>query len=181
MTKLLFFFFFQPKRTQVFQQVCVTYSSIRLTPGRYWLHAYIPLIPNPKHSMISPAQLWLSLSLVSLVSLGLPWPWTSIAFIGQSLCCVLSCFSHVQLFVTLWTVAQQAPLSMGFSRQEYWSGLPCLSLGDPPDPGIKPASLISSALKGKLFTTSTTNDLSPPLAPPMTSPFYVCLITPHGS
>ena len=55
------------------------------------------------------------------------------------LCGVLSPFSR--LFVTLWTVACQAPLSMGFSREGYWSGLPCLSLGDPPNPGIKPASL----------------------------------------
>ena len=39
--------------------------------------------------------------------------------------CVLSCFGHVLLFATLWTVARQAPLSMGFSRQEYWGGLPC--------------------------------------------------------
>ena len=44
------------------------------------------------------------------------------------------------LFATLWTVVRQAPLSMGFSRQEYWSGLPCLPPGDLPDPGIKPAS-----------------------------------------
>ena len=46
--------------------------------------------------------------------------------------------SHVRLFVTLWTVAHQAPLSMGFSRQEYWSGLPFPSPGDLPNPGIKP-------------------------------------------
>jgi len=45
--------------------------------------------------------------------------------------------SHVQLFLTQWTVARQAPLSMGFSRQEYWSGLPCPPPGDLPDPGIK--------------------------------------------
>ena len=69
---------------------------------------------------------------------------------------VLSCFSCVWLFATLWTVAHQAPLSMGFSRQEYWSGLPCSSLGDLPDPGIKPASLTSPALAGGFFTTSTT-------------------------
>ena len=50
--------------------------------------------------------------------------------------CVLSCFSCVQLFVTLWTVDHQAPLSMGFSRQEYWSGLPYPPPGDLPDPGI---------------------------------------------
>ena len=53
---------------------------------------------------------------------------------------ILSHFSHVQLFVTLWTVAHRAPLSMGFSRQEYWGGLPFPSLGDPPDPGIEPKS-----------------------------------------
>ena len=72
--------------------------------------------------------------------------------------CVLSCFSHVQLFANPWTVAHQAPLSMGFSRQEYWSELPFPSpgdlpnpgsnlslLGDLPDPGIKLASLRSPA------------------------------------
>ena len=48
--------------------------------------------------------------------------------------------SHVRLFATLWTVAHQAPPSMGFSRQEYWSGVPFLSPGDLPDPGIKPRS-----------------------------------------
>ena len=48
--------------------------------------------------------------------------------------------SRVRLFATLWTVAHQAPPSMGFSRQEYWSGLPFLSPGDLPDPGIKPRS-----------------------------------------
>ena len=52
----------------------------------------------------------------------------------------LSRFSCVQLFVTPWTVARQAPLLMGFSRQEYWSGLPCPSPEDIPDPGIKPVS-----------------------------------------
>ena len=49
--------------------------------------------------------------------------------------------SHVLLFVTPRTVAHQAPPSMGFSRQEYWSGLPFLSPGDLPKPGIKPRSL----------------------------------------
>ena len=49
-------------------------------------------------------------------------------------------FSHVQLFGTPWTVAYQAPPSMEFSRQEYWSGLPFPSPGDLPDPGIKPRS-----------------------------------------
>ena len=53
---------------------------------------------------------------------------------------VVQSLSSVQLFVTPWTVAHQAPLSMGFSRQEYWSGLPFLSPGNLPDPGIKPWS-----------------------------------------
>ena len=56
---------------------------------------------------------------------------------------MLSCFSHVWLFATPWTVACQAPLSMGFSRQEYWSGLSCPSPGDLRDPGIKSVSHIS--------------------------------------
>ena len=68
---------------------------------------------------------------------------------------MLSLFSHVSLFVTLWTVALQTPLSMGFSRQEYWSGLLCLPPRDLPNPGIEHASL-SPALVGKFFATSTT-------------------------
>ena len=58
--------------------------------------------------------------------------------------------SHVCLFATRWTVAHQAPLSMGFLRQEYWNGLPFPSPGDLPDPGIKPAS---PALAGRFFIT----------------------------
>ena len=58
----------------------------------------------------------------------------------RGLAFVLSYFSHVQLIVTLWTVACQAPLFMGFSRQEYWSGLSCPLSGDLPDPGIEPKS-----------------------------------------
>ena len=60
---------------------------------------------------------------------------------------LLSCFSHVQLFVTPWIVACQAPLSMGFSQQEYWSRLPCPPPGHLPDPGIKPTSPVSPALQ----------------------------------
>ena len=59
---------------------------------------------------------------------------------------VVLMLSHVQLFVTPWTVAQQAPLSKGFSRQEYWSGLP--TPGDLPDPRIEPTSPAASALAG---------------------------------
>ena len=60
---------------------------------------------------------------------------------------MLSCSSHVQLFVTPRTVARQAPLSMGFSRQEYWSGLPCPPPGDLPHPGIEPKSALSPTLQ----------------------------------
>ena len=59
-------------------------------------------------------------------------------------------------FVTLWTVSRQAPLSMSFSRQEYWSGLPYPPPGDLPNPGFKCTSLISPALAGWFFTTSAT-------------------------
>ena len=54
------------------------------------------------------------------------------------------------------TVAHQAPLSMGFPRQEYWSGLPCPPPGDLPDPEIEPMFLVAPPLAGKFFTTSTT-------------------------
>ena len=62
--------------------------------------------------------------------------------------------SDVQLFVTLWTVAYQAPLSMGFSKQEDWSGLPFPPPGDLPGPGIETVSPTSTALAGGFFTTS---------------------------
>ena len=73
---------------------------------------------------------------------------------AQSVCAVLSHFSCVQLSATPWTVARQAPLSMGFSRQEYWSGLPCPPSGALPDPGIETVSLKFPALAGGFFTTS---------------------------
>ena len=84
-------------------------------------------------------------------------------FPALSLASVLSCFSHVLLCTTLWTVACQAPLSMGFSRQEYWSGLPCLPSEDLPNPGIKSTSLVSPALAGGFFTISATWEAHVPL------------------
>ena len=59
--------------------------------------------------------------------------------------------SRVQLFETLWAVTLQAPLSMEFSKQEYWIELPFLTPGDLPDPGIEPTSLESPALAGRFF------------------------------
>ena len=69
---------------------------------------------------------------------------------------MLSRFSHVQLFVTLWTVACQSPLSMGILQAEYWSGLLLSPPGDLPDPQIEPTAVMSPALAGGLITTSTT-------------------------
>ena len=70
--------------------------------------------------------------------------------------CVCVCvraraLSHVQLFATPWTLALQASLSMGFSRSEYWSGLPFPTPGDLPDPGLGPASPVSLALAGRFL------------------------------
>ena len=67
---------------------------------------------------------------------------------------MLSRFSLVQLFATPSSVAHQAPLSMGFSRPEYWSGLPFPPPEELPNPGIEPASLRSPALAGGFFITS---------------------------
>ena len=76
--------------------------------------------------------------------------WDHACMLAQLLC-------HMQLFVMLWTVACQAPLSMGLSQQEYWSGLPIPTPGDLPDPGIEYASPL---LAGGFFTTSVTSDSS---------------------
>ena len=73
-----------------------------------------------------------------------------------SMCVHASRFSHVQLYVTPWAVTHRASLYMGFSRQEYWSGLPWAPPGDLPDPGIEPTSFMSPALAGGFFATSAT-------------------------
>ena len=69
--------------------------------------------------------------------------------------CVLSPFSRVRLFVTLWTVGHQTPLSMGFSRQEYWSGLPCPSSGDLPNSGIETESPVALLLQADSYCWAT--------------------------
>ena len=73
---------------------------------------------------------------------------------------MLSHFGPVRRFVIVWTVAFQAPLSIEFPRQEYWSGLPRPPPEDLPDPGIEPKSLMSPALAGGFFTASTTWEAS---------------------
>ena len=83
--------------------------------------------------------------------------------------------SFVPPFLALWTVACQAPLSMAriFSRQEYWSGLPFPTLGDLPDPGFQPVSLVSLALACRFFTTSTTWEALRKNTAPLNSSFVV--------
>ena len=76
--------------------------------------------------------------------------------------CVLSRFSRVWLFATLWNIASQAPQSMGFSRQEYWSGLPCLLPGGLPNPGTEPMSPSSHPLQVDSLTEPPGKPLSPP-------------------
>ena len=81
-----------------------------------------------------------------------PGPCTSVHLPAEYHCGALSVpsqatLSRIQLFVTLGTVACQSPLSMGFSRQEYWSGLPHSASGDLPDPGIKPLYPMAPALQ----------------------------------
>ena len=63
---------------------------------------------------------------------------------------------HARLFATPWTIALQVPMSIEFSRREYWSGLPFPAPGNLPNPGIESMSLASPALAGGFFTTSTT-------------------------
>ena len=69
--------------------------------------------------------------------------------------CAVSLYRRVRQFATQWTIARQA-LSMGFSRQEDWSGLPCPPPGDLPDPGIQSLSLVPPSLTGRFLTTSNT-------------------------
>ena len=73
-------------------------------------------------------------------------------------CVYAQSLGRVRLCVTPWTVARQAPLSMGFSRQEHWSGLPCPPPGDLPNPGTEPASLETSALAGGFSASYTAWD-----------------------
>ena len=82
--------------------------------------------------------------------------------------CMLS-LSHVGLSATLWTAAHQAPLYMGFQRQEYWSRFPFPPPGDLPGPGIEPESLVSPALAGRFFTTK-------PHGKPQYNAYYMIII-----
>ena len=77
---------------------------------------------------------------------------------------LLSHFSRVQLYASLWTTARQVPLSTGFCRQEYWNGLPCSPPWDLPNPAIESVSFTSPALAGWFFTSSATISGKPQIA-----------------
>ena len=121
--------------------------------GVHWLSIFLSFSFGSSIWMLS-----INLSSKTLILVSFSFPWSSLLLNlcveFFSLCivlCILSHLSHVWLFVTLWTVAHQDALSIGFSRQEYWSGLPCTPPGDLPDPGIKPESYISCTCRQVLY------------------------------
>ena len=122
----------------------------------------VVVILFPEQHLHSSNILHILVTITSFSSGGVPAHAINSLWVGchlhhTPLCCaVLSRFSRVRLFATPWTAARQAPLSMGFSRQECWNRLPCPPPEDLPDPGIKPVFLMSPELAGRFFTTSAT-------------------------
>ena len=112
-----------------------------------------PSMEWPRLRMWTPAGFCTCQVLQLSIYLQPPWSYT-LSHEGSH--CEFLLSRVVSDSVTPRTVDRQVPLSMGFSRQEYWSGLPCLSPGDLPNPRIKPAPLTSPALAGGFFTTSAT-------------------------
>ena len=129
------------------------------TCWRNWVCSEHPgLLPLPLQRSPHPSPHWHGLSWECLAV-----PWAAASCVPVLECAVLSGCSRVWLHVTPWTVAHQLPLSMEFSRQEYWSRLPFHSLGDLPNPGIKPVSHTSPALADRfLILNERYNDLSLP-------------------
>ena len=113
---------------------------------RYWLLTRKePLMSSESKWLITESPWWVGSRLLCLSVTN------TIICCWRQKCVCVRVLSRVWLFVTPQTVVCQAPLSMGFSRQEYWSGLPFPSPGDPPNPGIKPTSLAFPALAGGFF------------------------------
>ena len=144
------FFHIQPLSTLKNKVKCDVKCKKGLSTGDSGTgHEWFPLLRLDLlfHLLILRNDLFLYFS--SFFLRNLCWRW-----LGRG-ACLLSRFSCVWLCGTLWTVAHQAPVSMGFPRQAYWSGLPCSPPGDLPDLGIEPAPFMSPALAGRLFTNST--------------------------
>ena len=140
----------------VVTQSCLTLcDSIDCSPPGFSVHGIIQAriledLPNPDIEPTFLALLYWQADSSPLAPPGKPHTLECVCVCV----CMLSGFSHVRLSTTLWTVACQAPLSMGFSRPEYWSGLPCPPPEDLPDPGIKPVSPVTPALQVDSSTLS---------------------------
>ena len=135
-------------------------QALSSCPAYFSNHICQPILPPTQHSLcqtflaFSYLHTWVHVVFPFLLILFLllairngNFLHRSFQFFPSCMFCVLSCFSCVQLLVTPWTAAHQIPPSMGFSRQEYWSGLPCPPPGDLPDSGTEPASPVSPALQ----------------------------------
>ena len=142
-------------------------SVLHMRWPKYWSFRFSISPSNEYSRLISFRMDWLDLFAVQGALKSLLQHHSGIVHFSKVSCicvcvcvCVCACvcchFSRLQLFATLWTIACQAPLPMGFSKQEYWSGLPGHPPGDLLDPGIKPTFLMTYALAGRFFTTSTT-------------------------
>ena len=124
----------------------------RTKPEWFYLSLYVLYVPedHPGYFLIFLKKLSVKTNHIALLNSQLASPSTSM-FLSWCFSCAQS-LSWVWLFATPWTVALQAPLSMGFSRQEYWSGLPLPPPGDLPNTETEPASVASLALVGGFFT-----------------------------
>ena len=122
----------------------------RLTPRSSQVHSHLlSLGTHPASAMSS-----FILSYLYTIEKVLSFPISGILNISVfSGCVCMHTLSHVWLLATLWIVTRQVPLSMGFSRQEYWNELPFSFPGDLSDPGIKPVSSVSPARAGEFFTS----------------------------
>ena len=135
-------------------------SALCIRWPKYWSFSFSISPSNEYSGLISFSLAWLNLLAVqgTLKSLLQHHSWSIHSSVlsfpyGPTLPCVCTKSLRVRLFAPLWTAAHQAPLSMEFSRQEYWSGLPFPSpIGDLPNLGIEPSSLTSPALAGGFFT-----------------------------
>ena len=126
------------KRLISSNSTCMSLASLGCWPASYWGCFNLFVFRTQQSGLSYPQLIWVLTADFSA------YEWTLHTCVhGQSL-------GHVWIFVTPWTAALQFPLSMGFSWQLYWSGLPLPPLGDLPDPGTEPAS---PALAGRFFTT----------------------------
>ena len=133
--------------------ICSLIDSLNLSKWHFWLKHWSTQLKNGSRVVNLVGRTFQCSGLLMAFTL---WDTMLPVIMLTSGECMLSRFSHVRLFATLRTIARHSPLSMGFSRQEYWSGLRCPPAGDLPDPGTKPVSLTSPALIGGFFAISST-------------------------